>query len=255
MSLRLLYLIFVRLCGWLVLLGRLWASKTYELLEVLRHEAADVSTPSLSAVPAGLGQPAVLAALIRLLPSKLRMHRLVTPGTVLRWHRNLVARKWTYPHGAGRPPVSADIAVLIEQLANENHGWGYQQIQGELLKTGETNVLFRVGNAYDLPFTDASFSGLRDVLAACHHLSTEGQRPAQREPRRDCPFGRGTRTANLTAPFQATMRAHSARPAAAGRPAGRRAPHPKRRLPPQRGKLLEQPTTHVLGRARVMFHP
>ena len=56
------------------------------------------------------------------------MHRLVTPGTVLCCHRRLVARKWTYPHRAGRPPVSADIAVLIEQFATENHSWGYQRI-------------------------------------------------------------------------------------------------------------------------------
>jgi len=60
----------------------------------------------------------------RLLPARLRMHRLVTPGAVLRWHRRLVTRKWTYPHRMGRPPVSAEIAALIERLATENHGWG-----------------------------------------------------------------------------------------------------------------------------------
>jgi hypothetical protein len=49
---------------------------------------------------------AILAALIRVLPARLRMHQLVTPGTVLRWHRRLVRRKWTYPHRTGRPPVS-----------------------------------------------------------------------------------------------------------------------------------------------------
>jgi hypothetical protein len=88
-SLRVLYLIFVRVCGWLVLLGRSSASK----------------------------------------PARLRVHRLVTPGTVLRWHRRLIARKWTYPNRAGRPPVSAEIAAMIERLATENHGWGYQRIQ------------------------------------------------------------------------------------------------------------------------------
>jgi len=79
---------------------------------------------------------AILAALIRLLPPRLRAHRLITPGTVLRWHRRLVARRWTYPHRTGRPPVSAEIAALIGRLATENNGWGYQRIQGELLKLG-----------------------------------------------------------------------------------------------------------------------
>ena len=79
---------------------------------------------------------AVLTALIRLLPANLRTHRLFTPGTVLRWHRRLVTRHWTYRHRTGRPPVSTEIATLIERLATENNGWGYKRIQGELLKVG-----------------------------------------------------------------------------------------------------------------------
>lgn len=137
-SLRRLYLIFNRLLNWLLLLGRTSSSKVIELL-VLRHEVAILRRtnprPRLD-----WADRAVLAALIRRLPTMLRGHRLVTPATVLRWHRRLVTKKWTYPNRSGRPqgrpPVDQTIAALIERMARENETWGYQRIQGELLKLG-----------------------------------------------------------------------------------------------------------------------
>ena len=152
MTVRMLYLMFVRLTGWMTMLARSSASKDAELL-VLRQEVAVLRRqnprPKLD-----WADRTVMAALIRLLPGRRRAHRLVTPGTILRWHRRLVTRKWTYPNRTGRPPVSAEIAALIERLALENHGWGYQRIQGELLKLGyrvSASTIRRVLRALKIP--------------------------------------------------------------------------------------------------------
>ena len=134
MQVRLIYRFGVAVLSWLALLARSSASKDTEIL-VLRQEVAVLRRvnpkPRLEWT-----DRAMLAALSRMLPKGLRLHRIVTPGTLLRWHRRMVTRKWTQPRSPGRPPLEDGLAELIVRLARENRAWGVVRIQGELRRLG-----------------------------------------------------------------------------------------------------------------------
>jgi putative transposase len=108
----------VRVFGWLVLLARSDAAKDTEIL-VLRHEVAVLRRQVVRPRP-DWADRAVIAALARLLPGHLRLHRIVTPGNLLAWHRSMAGKNWTYPNAPGRPPVPAEVRALAEQVARQN---------------------------------------------------------------------------------------------------------------------------------------
>jgi putative transposase len=135
MSASLVYLLLRQVLQMLTQLARDGGAEDVELL-VLRHQVAvlrrQVHRPDLE--PA---DRVVLAALSRLLPRPRWSVFFVTPTTLLRWHRELVARRWTYPHARpGRPPVDVQIRELVLRLAADNPTWGHRRIQGELIGLG-----------------------------------------------------------------------------------------------------------------------
>jgi transposase InsO family protein len=146
-----LYLVVGRLLELMVLFGRRDRAKELEIL-VLRHELSilrrQVSRPQFEP-----HERLLLAALSRVLPHGCWHAFLVRPETLLRWHRQLVARRWTYPQRRpGRPPIGCEVRELILRLARENPSWGYLRISGELRKldiavsaTSVRNILARAG--------------------------------------------------------------------------------------------------------------
>jgi transposase InsO family protein len=134
-ALRLVYLIFIRLLGALALLLRSDVSKEAEIL-VLRHQLAVLRRQGARPKPSWADRP-LISALARLLPKARRIGLLVTPGTLLRWHADLVKRRWTYKRKTpGRPPTKPTIRELVLRLAAENPTWGYRRIAGELAGLG-----------------------------------------------------------------------------------------------------------------------
>ena len=125
------------------------ASKYVELLAAARGRRV---APHTSAAPAGLGRPRGPHRADPAPASRSRAHRLVTPAPSC--GEPPITSKWTYPNRTGRPPVSAEIATLIERLATENNAWGYKRIQGELLKLGHrvsASTIRRVLKALKIP--------------------------------------------------------------------------------------------------------
>jgi putative transposase len=138
-ALRLIYVMFSKLVSWMVLRIRSDATKDIEVL-VLRHQLAVLQRrtprPRVSWT-----DRAAIAAFTRLLPVRRRAGLLVTPATILRWHRQLIARHWTTTSTRpGRPAIPAGLRALVIRLATENPTWGYRRIHGELAGLG-----YRIG--------------------------------------------------------------------------------------------------------------
>ena len=210
-----LYIVVCRLLELVVLLGRRERAKELEIL-VLRHE--------LSVLRRQFGPPrfeshdrVLLAALSRHLPRRSWNLFLVQPETLLRWHRRLVARRWTYSHRPGRPPIGTEVRELIVRLARENSGWGYVRIVGELRKLGigvsETsvrNILAQAG----LPLAPAA--SRRTRIAATSRRpepprlgdSGGGLFEAPRLGGSDATLRAGVRKRQPTAPYRSGAKTH-----------------------------------------------
>ncbi len=140
MCLRFVFLLTTRLAAWLQLARREETWKTAEIL-ILRHQLAVLQRQQPRRPRLDWADRAFLATLLAVIP-KARLHGLrllVTPDTILRWHRGIVRRRWAARSKrgkTGRPATSRNIRALVLRLARENPGWGYRRIHGELAGLG-----------------------------------------------------------------------------------------------------------------------
>jgi putative transposase len=135
-----LFLLITRVTSWLRLSRREDAWKTAEIL-ILRHQLAVQQRRQPRRPNLNWADRALLATLLSVIP-KARRHRLrllVTPDTILRWHRDIIRRRWSARSRrgkTGRPATRRNIRALVLRLARENPGWGYRRIHGELASLG-----------------------------------------------------------------------------------------------------------------------
>jgi putative transposase len=140
MCLRFVFLLITRLAAWLQLSRREEAWKTAQIL-ILRHQLAVLQRRQPRRPKLNWADRALLAALLGVIPKARRrgLRLLVTPDTILRWHRDIVRRRWatrSMRGRTGRPAIRRNIKALVLQLARENAEWGYRRIHGELAGLG-----------------------------------------------------------------------------------------------------------------------
>lgn len=152
MVVPLLYQPILKVFAWLALFARSSAAKDAQIL-LLRHELA-VLRRQASVPRPSWSDRALLAAPCQPLPKHLRAHRIVTPTTLLAWHRHLVTKHWTQPRPPGHPPIPDELAALILRLAKDNPTWGFTRIQNELRRAGHpmaTATVRRVLHTHGIP--------------------------------------------------------------------------------------------------------
>src|SRR5258708_35499693 len=140
MCLRFVFLVITRLAAWLRLSRREQAWQTAEIL-ILRHQLAVLQRRQPRRPNLNWADRALLTTLLGVIPKARRqgLRLLVTPDTIVRWHRDIVRRRWaarSMRGRTGRPPTRRSIRALVRRLARENPGWGYRRIRGELVGLG-----------------------------------------------------------------------------------------------------------------------
>ena len=193
MCLRFVFLLITRMAAWLRLSRREEAWKTAEIL-ILRHQLAVLQRRQPRRPKLNWADRALLATLLGVIPKARRqgLRLLVTPDTILRWHRDIVRRRWAARSTrgrTGRPATRRNIRALVLRLARENPEWGYRRIHGELAGLGvnvAASTVWEILRARNRPRAAAD----RADLVAVPALPGRGdpgvrllhRRPARRHP-------------------------------------------------------------------------